>query len=380
MDIDGYIGFDEMEIDWESWTISKKYPDSKNTAKKVQEFLNSLTPLKNKNLIININNCPGGDVGDALMMFEKIKSVGLKSVTTNIAGLTASAATIVAQCGDKRRQSENSLMLIHLSQSCEYGNVKSFQKISESLSKIDDRIANIYTGEGKKTKEEYLELMSKNEGEGIWLTPDEALQYNLIDEIYKPENKYKVSNSILNNNIKTFKLPEIPENLKNIIMDNNTEDKEKKVGNFITVWWNKFQTKKNEGKPENVKPLETIEDFEAQIAEIENKANTEVQNLTSELKIANEKLVEFETIKNSLVEKSTAVENLTAEKTTLTNKITEKDTNITNLTNALNLATKNIERAKVGAVLLNSLDDSDPTKVVKVKTKWELFDESLSKS
>lgn len=309
MDVDGYIGFDEYEIDFENWSIVKK-PSQNNTADKVNAFINSISSFKGKNLIVNINGSLGGSVQDALLIHEKIKSVGFKKITSNIVGYTASAATIIAQSGNTRRQSKYSLQLVHETINEVYGNSHDHRESLQLLDTTNEAIASLYAREGALTKDEYLALMSENNGNGKWLSADEALQWKLIDEIYEPENKYKVQNSLIKNEIKTFKLPEIPQDkLTNLITDMENQETTQKLSLLDKII--EFFSK---DKPEN--KVENFEDFQARITEMENAKNAEIENLTNE---NTELLNQVEQLK----EQTGKIEGLNSKITEQENKITE---------------------------------------------------------
>ena len=95
----------------------------------------------------------------------------------------ASAATIIAQAASKgaREISANALYLIHCCESAVEGNSHSLAATKELLDKSDERLAEIYALAEGRGVEEYRELMNRNGGKGVWLSPEECIEAGLAD-------------------------------------------------------------------------------------------------------------------------------------------------------------------------------------------------------
>ena len=212
-----------------------------------------------RKVVVNIRST-GGDVNDALLIYEQLKSLKAK-VVTQCYGYTASAATIIAQAASEgeRRMSENALYLIHQSTTTMEGNTQKLSGGIELLRKTDERIAKIYADASGRPAEEFLSLMSENNGRGKWLSAEEALSAGLIDEIIGSKPIQNINKEEL------FGLPEPPQ------INDKMEQNEKKDGllDRISAWF-------------------------------ENKVEGEVQILNADLALEKEKVANLTSERDSL--------------------------------------------------------------------------------
>ncbi len=175
IDIDGEIG----GWDWEEWK-------SINTAKSIKKELKAISKLKVELIIVNINSL-GGFLDEAFAIHD-ILALHEAEIETNVFGLTASAATIIAQAGSegKRRVSDNSLYLIHRALGLAFGNLNDMEEAVADFKKLDDRLANVYAKRSEKSIKEILVLMQENNGRGKWIDAEEARKFGLADEVFEP--------------------------------------------------------------------------------------------------------------------------------------------------------------------------------------------------
>ena len=134
-------------------------------------------------VVVNIRST-GGDVNDALLIYEALQSLGAR-ITTRCYGYTASAATIIAQAADEgcREISANALYLIHNSTCATEGNAAALQGRAELLRKTDARLARLYADRSGRDEQAFVDLMAENDGAGRWLTAEETVEAGLADRI-----------------------------------------------------------------------------------------------------------------------------------------------------------------------------------------------------
>jgi len=139
-------------------------------------------------------NSPGGDVfagvGMAQLMREYSAKAGNKLVA-HVDGYAASAASIVAIAADQVIMAPASMMMIHKAWTWGIGNSDDLLETANLLEKIDGQLADSYAGKGNKTAAEFLAMMSAES----WLTPQEALDCGLCDEL-APEADKSAKNSV----------------------------------------------------------------------------------------------------------------------------------------------------------------------------------------
>lgn len=203
--ITGTIG---VSYDW--WSGQRG-----TTPEMVKSFLD-----RHKGQDVNIVvTSPGGYIADGLTIMEYIAEHGKCNMF--IVGMTASIATVLCMKAKSVNIMRGSLMLIHNSNKTislwTSANkekldeiIKDFQSQRENLDTIDKCLASVYSCRNKKTLEENLELMSKEK----WLSPEEAKEFGLVDNIIdNDETKSHVKNirNAYANVVNHFGLPAVIE-------------------------------------------------------------------------------------------------------------------------------------------------------------------------
>lgn len=136
----------------------------------------------------------GGDVATALAIASAFEKHG--NVVVHLAGMVASAATIASLGAKKIIIDKSASYLIHKAavivdvfQSMNTDQLEGLQgsidKCKNELLKIDNTIAELYASKSGKTKEQVLDLMKQD----TWKSPEEMLEFGLVDEINDTKNK-----------------------------------------------------------------------------------------------------------------------------------------------------------------------------------------------
>ena len=179
IDIEGTIGIPE------EWQFDD--PDARvATYERFRDALKRIAEIEAPLVVVNIRST-GGDVNDALLILDALRQLPAR-IVTRCYGYTASAATIIAQAASEgaREISENALYLIHNSICSTEGNAAEIASEIELLRQTDARIAAVYAARSGRPAGEFEALMSENNGNGRWLSPEEAIAAGLADRVIEP--------------------------------------------------------------------------------------------------------------------------------------------------------------------------------------------------
>ncbi|MBQ9418729.1 MAG: Clp protease ClpP [Bacteroidales bacterium] len=147
----------------------------------IQSFQQQIAELADcRHILVRISSF-GGDVNQALGIYELLRSFGDR-VSTECIGLCASAATIIAMAGHCRRMSRFGMMLIHKCSSDAFGNENDLEEALETQRKINAALVKLYAERTGQAEATISDLMAANAGQGRWLDCDEALALGLITE------------------------------------------------------------------------------------------------------------------------------------------------------------------------------------------------------
>lgn len=129
-------------------------------------------------------NSPGGSVtsGNGLMdVLDRVKARGTK-LTTSIYGLAASMGGFISQTGDVRRISANSYFMIHQVSSIFKGSSSHMEDNQASMDRLQEELFT-YMADRTGGKLPIADLKAKCNEHDWWLTPTEAKDFGLVDEI-----------------------------------------------------------------------------------------------------------------------------------------------------------------------------------------------------
>ena len=168
IDIDGSIG--------EGWF------EEGNTIETVRRDIEAVSALKADTITVNVSSL-GGDYYHGVGIHNVLKQSSAR-IEVNIMGYTASAGTLIAMAGDTIRMADNVGFLVHQAWTFTMGNSTELRALADDLDAIDFNQAKMYANMTGKDESEVLELMSANDGNGKWLTADEAKDFGFIDEVY----------------------------------------------------------------------------------------------------------------------------------------------------------------------------------------------------
>lgn len=270
---------------------------------------------------------PGGYVDEGLTIYQLIKDHG--KVNVHILGMTASIATVLCMGAKHVDMSVGSTMLIHNASTgvtvWESANkakldeiIKLWQKQRDDLDTIDKVIASVYAKKSGKSSDDILAQMEK----ANWLSPEQALDMGLIDEIKDLDDEDKMRQTNLakrfNNSVcSNLGLPPLPH--VTAAEEPSKTFLEKAYNSLKEMFKNNSQIIKMKKKFLNLQNiLDRKDDFEvndekitltdAEMQKIEDAIAEKEKKLTdtaADLTAANDKVKDLET---KLAEKDKAIE------------------------------------------------------------------------
>ena len=171
INIDGEIG----GWDWDTW-------EPVNTGKQIREALDAIGDATEVEVLIS---SLGGDVDAALQIYDALAEKAAKCrVTTIVTGLCASAATVIACAGSVRKISPTSLYLIHKCWGRCVGNENELKEYLDFQQKVNGQMMKIYRRVFKGKNSELDDLMEAANGNGKWITAEEAVNYGFATEMW----------------------------------------------------------------------------------------------------------------------------------------------------------------------------------------------------
>ncbi|WP_334313199.1 head maturation protease, ClpP-related [Terrihalobacillus insolitus] len=123
-------------------------------------------------------NSGGGSVFDGSEIYTSLKEYS-GNVTVKIVGLAASAASVIAMAGKKLLISPTSQIMIHNASVFAGGDYRDLEHTAGVLKNVNKTIANAYKIKSGMSDQDLLKMMDDE----TWLTPQQALEKNFVDEI-----------------------------------------------------------------------------------------------------------------------------------------------------------------------------------------------------
>lgn len=145
-----------------------------------EAFVREISELDVDELTVRINS-PGGSVYDGWAIYNALQSHPAK-VTTVVEGLAASAASFIAQAGDRRIMRKTSQMMIHNAWGICQGPASDMREMADRLERLSNTIAEIYASRSGGPPAPWVEAMNDE----TWFSPDEAVTAGLADVVDDP--------------------------------------------------------------------------------------------------------------------------------------------------------------------------------------------------
>lgn len=142
-----------------------------------KDFRAELRRAASADILLRINS-PGGDVFDGLAIFADLVEHPGK-VRVEIAGIAASAASLIAMAGDEIAMAPRSFLMIHNSHALSIGDARIHADVADVLKQIDGSMADTYAARSGMNVRAVKAWMDSE----TWLTGAEAIEAGLATEV-----------------------------------------------------------------------------------------------------------------------------------------------------------------------------------------------------
>ena len=165
-------------FNWSTWS----YDESETSAKYFKEQLMAISDGATIELHINSN---GGSVKEGVAIYNQLKQKSCHKVGY-VDGVAYSIAFVILQACDERIMGIGTSALIHDMWLEVAGNARELRKAADDLDVLMQSNRQIFMQRSNLTEEELINMMAAE----TFLTPDQCLQYGLIDEVgeYSADN------------------------------------------------------------------------------------------------------------------------------------------------------------------------------------------------
>jgi len=158
------------------------------TSNDVIRALNAL-PAGTDRIVVHINS-NGGDVFEGSAIYQTLLAHPAHIEVVG-EGIVASIASVIAMAGDHFAMTEGSLLMIHNPLVILFGgfNKHDMAKMSEDLDKVRDICLKAYAAKTGLPDDGIIALLDGSDGQGTYLTPQEALEMGFCDSIIPAKQK-----------------------------------------------------------------------------------------------------------------------------------------------------------------------------------------------
>ena len=158
-------------FDWTTWTMK----ESETSAKYFRDQLEAIPDTATIELHINSN---GGSVKEGVAIYTQLKRKGCKKVGY-VDGVAYSVAFLILQACDERIMGLGTSALVHNMWMSVEGNAKELRKAADDLDVLMESNRKIFLKSSNLEEQQLIDMMEAE----TFLTPDQCLEYGLIDKI-----------------------------------------------------------------------------------------------------------------------------------------------------------------------------------------------------
>lgn len=134
-------------------------------------------------------NSYGGSVFAGAEIYEELRG---RNVTVIVAGIAASAASVIACAGRPTLISPAGCMMIHNVSGGAYGDYRELEKTADTLKRVNRTVCGAYTEKTGRTEQELLRLMDRE----TWMNANDAVENGFCEGVTeRPAEKAGAKNA-----------------------------------------------------------------------------------------------------------------------------------------------------------------------------------------
>lgn len=166
-------------FDWTTWTMK----ESETSAKYFRDQLEAIPDADTIELHINSN---GGSVKEGVAIYTQLKQKSCKKIGY-VDGVAYSVAFLILQACDERIMGLGTSALVHNMWMSVNGNAKELRKAADDLDVLMESNRKIFLERSNLEEQQLIDMMEAE----TFLTPDQCLEYGLIDKVdsYQADEK-----------------------------------------------------------------------------------------------------------------------------------------------------------------------------------------------
>lgn len=127
-------------------------------------------------------NSAGGDMFEGIAIYNILREHP-QDVTVKVMGMAASAASIIVMAGDQIEIGAASFLMIHDCWTIAVGNKAVMRATADFLEPFDTAVADLYAARSGQSAEDCRAWMTKDQGEGTWLSGSQAVEKGFADAL-----------------------------------------------------------------------------------------------------------------------------------------------------------------------------------------------------
>ncbi len=142
-----------------------------------KDFVQELAALEADHITLHLNS-PGGNVFEGHAVYNALVAHPAR-VTTQIEGLAASIASVIALAGERVVMADNALYMIHDPWGMSLGSAEEMRKMADVLDKVAETMVGVYAARSALSEDEIRAAMR----EETWYSASEAQLAGFVDEV-----------------------------------------------------------------------------------------------------------------------------------------------------------------------------------------------------